>query len=288
MHKSNVYFKAIQLWKWLSCPIDWQQLLVHRPIQLILYFTHQWVLYSSYVLRPKTNIASLAIWNQMSSMWPIHWGPIKSLWFRIYLYLIVTLYQRTQAIPGFDRIDAKSVLRHICCLKFCLDFLWRLMNFIHLVGSPSCIFHVIAQDKITTNPLNTWRCRSSIPSLRGWDSNQRMWIICVVAPLKHYVRQQYSLMFHAWTLLLHVMLLSILGVHNVCPVNCISAQKMSHALWSQHIFCLSVLDTCFHLNTTMFNHFNHVQAQRLQWYNFDCTSSLCTNAPKPFIFLIWV
>ena len=28
---------------------------------------------------------------------------MKRLGFRIYLYLIVTLYQRTQAIPGFDR-----------------------------------------------------------------------------------------------------------------------------------------------------------------------------------------
>ena len=28
---------------------------------------------------------------------------MKSLWFQIYLQLIVILYQRTQAIPGFDR-----------------------------------------------------------------------------------------------------------------------------------------------------------------------------------------
>ena len=33
-----VYFKAIQLWKQLSCHFDWQQLLVHKPIQYILYF----------------------------------------------------------------------------------------------------------------------------------------------------------------------------------------------------------------------------------------------------------
>ena len=45
----------------------------------------------------------------------------------------------------------------------------------------------------------------------------------------------------------------------------------------------------FKLNTTVFNHLNHVQVQRLQclntwWYNFDNTSSLCTNAPKPSYF----
>ena len=36
---------------------------------------------------------------------------------------------------GSDRIDTKSALQHICCLKFCLDFIWRLMNFIQVVGS---------------------------------------------------------------------------------------------------------------------------------------------------------
>ena len=49
---------------------------------------------------------------------------------------------------GSDRIDAKSTLRHICCLKFCLDFLWRLMNFKQVVGPPSCIFHINVPDKI--------------------------------------------------------------------------------------------------------------------------------------------
>ena len=42
IHKSNVFLKAIQLWKRLSCLFDWQQLLVHEPIQLILYFLLSW------------------------------------------------------------------------------------------------------------------------------------------------------------------------------------------------------------------------------------------------------
>ena len=42
IHKSNYHFKAIQLWKRLSCLFDWQQLLVHKPIQLILYFLISW------------------------------------------------------------------------------------------------------------------------------------------------------------------------------------------------------------------------------------------------------
>ena len=39
MHKSNTYFEAIQLWKRPSSLFDWQQLLVHKCIQLILYFS---------------------------------------------------------------------------------------------------------------------------------------------------------------------------------------------------------------------------------------------------------
>ena len=100
--------------------------------------------------------------SNIKRTWAIHWGPMKS--FTIYLYLIVTLYQRYHPShswfwSGSDRIDLKSALRHLCCLKFCLDFLWRLMNFIQIVRSPSCIFHVIVQDEIRKNLLNTWRCR---------------------------------------------------------------------------------------------------------------------------------
>ena len=67
---------------------------------------------------------------------------------------------------GFERNDVKSALRHICCLKFYLDFLWRLVNSIQLVGSPSYIFHVIVLDEIRKNPLNTCRCRSYIARMR--------------------------------------------------------------------------------------------------------------------------
>ena len=38
MHESNVYFEAIQLRKRLSSCFDWQQLLVHKRIELMLYF----------------------------------------------------------------------------------------------------------------------------------------------------------------------------------------------------------------------------------------------------------
>ena len=54
---------------------------------------------------------------------------------------------------GPNWIHVKSTLRHICCLKLCLDFLWRLMNFIQVVGSSSCIFHVTVPDEIKNNPL---------------------------------------------------------------------------------------------------------------------------------------
>ena len=54
---------------------------------------------------------------------------------------------------GSDYIDMKSALRQICCPKLCLDFLWGLINFIHVVGSPSCISHVIVLDGTRNNPL---------------------------------------------------------------------------------------------------------------------------------------
>ena len=85
-------------------------------------------------------------------MWLIYWGPMKSLWFRIYLYLIVTLYQCTKAIPGFDRGLIELMRRALCDIFAASDsvwiFLWRLMNLIQAVGSPSCIFHIIVPDEI--------------------------------------------------------------------------------------------------------------------------------------------
>ena len=112
----------------------------------------QWELYSSFVPRPKTTIASLAIWDQMSKDVGDPLRPMKSLWFRIYLHLIVSFVPTHSSHSWFwsvfNRIDAESALRHICCLKLCLDLLWRLINFIQVVGSPSCIFHVIVPDEI--------------------------------------------------------------------------------------------------------------------------------------------
>ena len=55
-------------------------------------------------------------------------------------------------------IDAKSALWQICCLKLCLDFL-SLINFIQVVGSPSCIFHSIVPDEIKNNPLEYMEVR---------------------------------------------------------------------------------------------------------------------------------
>ena len=54
---------------------------------------------------------------------------------------------------GSDLIDAKSALWQICCLNICLDFLWRLVNFIQSVGSPLGIFHIIVSDGIGKIPL---------------------------------------------------------------------------------------------------------------------------------------
>ena len=80
--------------------------------------------------------------------------------FLFYHHFIPTHPSHSWFSSGSDRIDAKNILRHISCLKFCLDFLWRLRNFIQVVGSPSSIFHAIVPDEIRKNPLNTWRCRS--------------------------------------------------------------------------------------------------------------------------------
>ena len=126
MHKSNVYFKAIQL----CC---------------------QGVLYSSYVQRPKTILASLAIWDQMSKdvTDPLRADekfviPNISLFYRQF---VPTHPSHSWFWSGSDRNDAKSALRHIFCLEFCLDFLWRLVNFIEVIGSSSCIFHVNMPDQ---------------------------------------------------------------------------------------------------------------------------------------------
>ena len=183
MLKSNVYFKAIQLWKWLSCLIDWQQLLVHKPIQLILYFMLSWqhinfdclcdqpLVHNSlhclwvvnlegtkYQQKLQIKCFALIMWDIFHSTlrcfvvsgccihhmfrdqrllelhwqyeikcqrtWSIHWGTMKSLWFRIYLYLIVTLYQCTQAIPGFDRGLIKLMRRALCDIFAASNSVW--------------------------------------------------------------------------------------------------------------------------------------------------------------------
>ena len=70
---------------------------------------------------------------------------------------------------GSNWIDVKSALRQICCLKHCLDFLWRLTNFIQVVGSPSCIFHAIVPDEIKNNPLEYMEVQipKGVDHLRG-------------------------------------------------------------------------------------------------------------------------
>ena len=111
------------------------------------YFFCQQGLYSSYVPRPKTIIASLAICDQMSNdvADPLRADgkyviPNISLSYR---HLLLTHPSDSWFWSGSDRIDAKSAFRHICCLKFCLDFLWRLMNFIQIVGSHCTYFTLL-------------------------------------------------------------------------------------------------------------------------------------------------
>ena len=115
-------------------------------------FCCQWVLYSSYVPGPNTIIASLAIWDQMSKdvgdpLRDDEKFMIKNLSLS-YRHFVPTHPSYSWFWSESHRIDPKRALRHICCLKFCLDFLRRLMNFIQVVGSPSCIFHVIVPDEI--------------------------------------------------------------------------------------------------------------------------------------------
>ena len=104
------------------------------------------------VPRPKTIIASLAIWDRMSK--DVTDPPRANKKFVIpnlsssYHHFVPMQPSHSWFWSGFGRIDAKSALGHICCLKLGLDFLWRLKNFIQVVGSPSCIFHVIVSDKI--------------------------------------------------------------------------------------------------------------------------------------------
>ena len=171
MHKSNVYFKTIQLWKGLSCFFHWQQLLVHKHTQLILYFLLSWqhinfdclcdqlfvhnslqclwvvnlaklpikcfalimwdIFHSTFRCfvvngccihhnpRPKTIIASLAIWDQMSKRANEKFV-IPNLSYR---HFVPTHPSHSWFRSGSDWVDVKSGLRHICCLKFCLDFL---------------------------------------------------------------------------------------------------------------------------------------------------------------------
>ena len=52
-------------------------------------------------------------------------------------------------LSGSNWIDVLQ----ICCLKLCLDFLWRLLNFIQIDCSPSCIFHTIVPHEIKNNLL---------------------------------------------------------------------------------------------------------------------------------------
>ena len=152
----------------------------------------QWVLYSSYVPRPNTIMTSSVIWDQMSEdvadllradeKFVI---PNLSLSYRHFVSMHPS---HSWFWSGSDRIDAKSALRHICCLRFCLDFFMEVDE--SYTGSWFPIMHIshYCAGWNQENPLNTWRCRSLIPSLWGWDSNQMMWVICIVAPPKHYVR----------------------------------------------------------------------------------------------------
>ena len=93
----------------------------------------QWVLYSSYLPRPKTIIASLAIWDRMSKDVgdPLRADEkfmIQNLSLS-YRHLVPTHPSHSWFWSGFERIDAKSALRHICCLKFCLDFFMEVDEF---------------------------------------------------------------------------------------------------------------------------------------------------------------
>ena len=138
-------------------------------------------------------------------------------WFRLYL---LPLYQCTQAIhisdlDLTDGIDVKSALRQMCCPKLCPGFLWSLINFIQVDGSPSYTSRTIVSDEIRQNPLEYMEVL--IPDSRG---SQHL----------------------------------LISAASVC-------RTMSHPLsWTQ--FFPSVLTTCFHLNTTVFNYLNHLQIQR--------------------------
>ena len=181
LHHAGMH-KSIQFWKRLSSLFDWQQLLVHKrilyfslscqqinfdclcylrmhqiPVKLPIKcsrshdvshisfypweFCCQWVLYSPYVPRPKMTIASLAIWDRKSKDMA---HPLRANG----KFVIPNLSHHfvpthpSCCWSGSDWIATKSALWQICCLKLCLEFLWRFLNFIQVVGSPSGIFIV--------------------------------------------------------------------------------------------------------------------------------------------------
>ena len=54
-----------------------------------------------------------------------------------------------------------------------------------------------------------------------------------------------------------------------------ACRTMSHPLWWQRQFLASVLATCIHLNTTVFNYSNHVQVQ-IWWSQYQYLSCYVT------------
>ena len=117
-------------------------------------FFCQWVLYSLYVPRPKISIASFVRSDRQSKdvTHPLR-ADEKFLVPNISHHFEPTHPRHSWFWSWSDWIDAKSTLRQICCLKLRLDFLWRLIDFIQVVGSPSCIFHAFVPDEIGKNPL---------------------------------------------------------------------------------------------------------------------------------------
>ena len=120
-----------------------------------LMFFLSWVLGAVFICSNSNDDYSFNKQGKIESqrMSPIHWGPMKSLWFWIYL---ITLYQLTQAI-----LVLIWVWLNWCEECFTANLLPQIMSellvevdeFYLGAGFQSCIFHMIVPDEIGKNPL---------------------------------------------------------------------------------------------------------------------------------------
>ena len=86
-------------------------------------------------------------------MWPIHWGPIKFCDFEFVSSLCTYTPKPFLVLIGvwlnlYEERFTTNLLPQTLS-----GFLVGVINFIQVVGSPSCIFHIVVPDEIGNNSL---------------------------------------------------------------------------------------------------------------------------------------